>query len=134
MKELIIKKTKNLIYIIRSLIRNYPTSKELSVLINSILDHENPTVKFMNEYVVRINEFDIWVSNYPYAYGGLYHCFITDLGKLADLNPETEEWNEHYKLFLMRDNLQKRFSNVLPDRKTVRRLHDFVESYRNQQN
>jgi len=58
MKELIIKKTKNLIYIIRSLIRNYPTSKELSVLINSILDHENPTVKFMNEYVVGISKIE----------------------------------------------------------------------------
>ena len=105
-------------YFFGSLIRNHSTSKELSKIINSLLDDPNTEIKLLDDYHVLLGTVCLWVSNYPYAYGnvstiGAYH-----------LSEEILKTN--LKLYIL-------FRTKLPDRKTVYRLHQVVKKLQEEQ-
>ena len=51
-------------------VQNYPTNLEWDRTLNDLLD-TNPVVKF-SYMTVSIGAYEIWVSNWPYAYGHIY--------------------------------------------------------------
>lgn len=57
-------------------IRNYPTSRVLSDKINKALDAGLlPTVDagyLGRSYTVKLDGLELWIENYPYAYGSVY--------------------------------------------------------------
>jgi hypothetical protein len=105
-------------YFFGSLIRNHPTSKELSKIINSLLDDPNTEIKLLGDHHVLLGSVCLWVSNYPYAYGN-----ISSLG--------TYELDEE----ILKTNLklQSFFGSKIPDRKTVYRLHQVVKKLQEEQ-
>jgi hypothetical protein len=98
-------------YFFGSLIRNHPTSKELSKIINSLLDDPNTEIKLLGDYSVLLGSVCLWVGNYPYAYGNV--CTIATY----QLSDEIIKFNV---------TLYRFCGTKLPDRKTVYRLHKVV--------
>ena len=109
-------------YFFGSLIRNEPTSKELSKIINSLLDDPKTKIEILNNYAVLVGPMCLWIGNYPYAYGN-----VSTLATYQ-LSDEIIKFNVA---------LHKVFGTKLPDRKTVYRLHQVVkklqEEYKKQQ-
>jgi hypothetical protein len=105
-------------YFFGSLIRNYPTSKELSKIINSLLDDPNTEIKLLGDYSVLLGSVCLWVSNYPYAYGN-----VSTLATYQ-LSDEIIKFNV---------TLYRFFGTKLPDRKTVYRLHQVVKKLQEEQ-
>lgn len=50
-------------------IRNASTSHVLDEFILNAL--KNPRFEYVSRYVVKLNGLDIWIRNYPYAYGSM---------------------------------------------------------------
>lgn len=105
-------------YFFGSLIRNHPTSKELSKIINSLLDDPNTEIKLLGDYHVLLGSVCLWVSNYPYAYGNVSSLGVCGLDK--------EIFKTNLKLYSL-------FGSKIPDRKTVYRLHQVVKKLQEEQ-
>ena len=99
-------------YFFGSLIRNHRTSKELSKIINSLLDDPNTEIKLITNYHVLLGPVCLWVQNYPYAYGNVSVICA------YELDEEIVKFNL---------TLQGLFKSDIPDRKTVYRLHQVVK-------
>lgn len=84
------------LYYIRALIRLGRTDRELSALINSLLDDPWTPITVHDEYSVSLGDLELWIANYPYCYGHRHD---------ADGS-----------------------SPPLPDRRTVYRLHERIET------
>lgn len=106
-------------YFFGSLIRNHRTSKELSKIINNLLDDPNTEIKLIGDYHVLLGPVCLWVSNYPYAYGN-----VSLTGTITQLSDEILEFNL---------TLQSLFKRDIPDRKTVYRLHQVVKKLQEEQ-
>lgn len=52
-------------------LRNHPTCKYLDYTINALLD-DGHTPRKTSEYTVELGGLNLWVSNYPYAFGNEY--------------------------------------------------------------
>jgi hypothetical protein len=99
-------------YFFGSLIRNHSTSKELSKIINSLLDDPNTEIKLLGDYHVLLGSVCLWVQNYPYAYG--------NISTIATYQSSDE-------IIKFNVTLYRFFGTKLPDRKTVYRLHQVVK-------
>lgn len=99
-------------YFFSSLVRNKTTSKELSIIINKLLDDPTTNIKLLGDYHVLVGTLGLWIGNYPYQYGyvSTWACHLMT----------SEE--HHFTLALY--NI---IGDKLPDRKTVYRLNKVVE-------
>lgn len=52
-------------------IQNYRTDYLYDDLLNGVLGKSE--IEIVDKFTVKIDGIEIWVSNYPYAYGHLYH-------------------------------------------------------------
>ena len=55
----------------RCWLRNYGTSAALSAFINESLDN-NHSIDFLLDRIIKLNGKELWIGNYPYAFGSLY--------------------------------------------------------------
>jgi len=46
----------------------YPYSRSWDIKLNEMLDREN-SVEVVSEFWARVGGIDVWIGNYPYAYG-----------------------------------------------------------------
>lgn len=95
-----------------TLFRLYPTSKELSKMINGLLDDPNTEVKLLDPYHALVGSLCLWIENYPYAYGCVHALYTNKLSNNII----------QYNLAL-----ESMFRMSLPDKKTVYRLHQVVK-------
>ena len=66
MKKLI----KNIKYLFKPKfwVMEHPYSKHWDIKLNEMLDKEN-NVKIVSDFTARVGGMDVWIGNYPYAYG-----------------------------------------------------------------
>jgi|GEM_PF-3855257 len=97
--------------------RLYPYSKEWDKKLNDFLD-TNPKILNLDKYSVHFEgDVFIWIANFPYAYGN-------------ELNFEISKFNNSG----MNNNKKILFTlikrpTVIPSRKTVFRLYDYIKTY-----
>lgn len=108
-------------------IRNRAASKELSDLINNLLDNPKVVITIMSKYVANVGGVNLWIENYPYSYGCVYSLSYLYLGELAVLEPKSKEWESVYLKMSFEEALCDRFKHHMPDRETVFRLHEAVQ-------
>ena len=110
-------------YFFSSLIRVDSTSKELSRMINCILDNPNTKIAILDQFTALVGPLSLWIENYPYAYGKLWINW--------------ELYKKDKKLYDYNKLIYQTFGNQIPDRATVYRLHKLVkpllEEYRMKQ-
>ena len=106
-----IKFIKNLQFLFRPnyWVMNNRYSKEWNELLNHLMDNFEPVLSEPNPldgriYTVRFDKFNIWVENYPYAYGTPYEV-------------STE----------LRNKYHGDFSSVRPSRLTILKLRNLVK-------
>jgi len=100
-------------YFFSSLIRVDSTSKELSRMINCILDNPNTKIEILDQFTALVGPLSLWIENYPYAYGKLWINW--------------ELYKKDKKLYDYNTLMYKIFGNQIPDRATVYRLHKLVK-------
>lgn len=47
---------------------SHPYSREWDIMLNKLLDKED-NVKIVSGFTARVGGIDVWIGNYPYAYG-----------------------------------------------------------------
>ena len=114
-------------------LRMLKESKELSELVNSLLDHPDTVITIETEYIAKVGGIYLWVKNYPYAYGRVADNFYNCMATLAVLDPESDSWRIVYQNMQFHEALRDRFEGKMPDRETVFRLHKAVEKAKREQ-
>jgi len=99
-------------YFFASLIRNYPTSKELTKLIQTELDSPKSKITILDDYHALVGSICVWTENFPYAYGNVQIGF--------DLRDK--------ELYRYNRALSNAFGQQLPDRATVYRLYKSIQT------
>ncbi len=87
--------------------RNYKYDKEWDILLNEIIDNDYITSR--EGLTVTAGNIDIWVANYPYAYGYVYRYPYRDYGGLGVKT--------------------LRADRRIPSRATVRKLKAYVDEH-----
>jgi len=62
-------------------LQNYPTSAEWDTVISAALDSGD--VKITGPHTAHIGRYEVWVANYPYAFGYRANCPCPVLPKTA---------------------------------------------------
>jgi hypothetical protein len=111
-------------------LRNYKVSKVLSKKINELLDDPDTELIIQCEYMICLGGLTLWVGNYPYAYGNYHKPYqIEDaVNELIYSEPLTERWETLVNFFNQEDEYEKAYGDRVPDRATVFRLRQVVES------
>jgi hypothetical protein len=99
-------------YFFASLIRNYPTSKELTKLIQTELDSPKSKITILDDYHALVGSICVWTENFPYAYGNVSILGLARSKELCRYNRA----------------LSSAFGNQLPDRATVYRLYKSIQT------
>ena len=111
-------------------LRLYKVSKALSRKINELLDDPNTELIIQSEYTILLGGLSLWVGNYPYAYGDYHKPYMIDdaISELIYSEPHTERWETLVNFVNQEDEYEKTYGNRVPDRATVFRLRQVVES------
>ncbi len=57
-------------------VRNYEVSDELSDYIENLIDN-NAECEIIHPYIIKLGEAELWVANWPYAYGQVMYGAIS---------------------------------------------------------
>ena len=111
-------------------LRNYKVSKALSKKINELLDDPNTELIIQSEYTICLGGLSLWVGNFPYAYGDYHKPYqIEDaINELVYSEPHAERWVTLVNFLNQENEYEKAYGNRVPDRSTVFRLRQVVES------
>jgi len=112
-------------------LRNYKVSKTLSKKINELLDDPDTELIFQSEYTICLGGLTLWVCNFPYAYGNYWKCHYKRndfINELVYSEPHTERWETLVNFLNQEDEYEKSYGDRVPDRATVFRLRQVVES------
>ena len=98
--------------------------------INELLDDPDTELIIQSEYTILLGGLSLWVGNYPYAYGNYHKPYQIEYAviELIYSEPLTERWETLVNFLNQEDQYEKAYGDRVPDRVTVFRLRQVVES------